>query len=93
MKHSRPFETYLGYDLNGQHTGKQTPHDAQRYRSSLSVLVHDGADRVAEIAAFVLIGLAICFGVKRDDREPLSSNASMFPELDAYRKSLRKERA
>lgn len=47
----------------------------------------------AEIAAFVLIGLAICFGVKRDDREPLYSNASMFPELDAYRKSLRKERA
>lgn len=56
VKHSRPFETYLGYDLNGQHTGKQTPHDAQRYRSSLSVLVHDGADRVAEIAAFVLHG-------------------------------------
>lgn len=47
----------------------------------------------AMIAAFVLIGLTISFGVKRDDREPLYSNASMFPELDAYRKSLRKERA
>ena len=47
----------------------------------------------AEIAGAVLLGLTIALGVKRDDREPLFENASMFPELDAYRKSLRKERA
>ena len=46
----------------------------------------------AAIAALVLLGLAIAFGVKRDDREPKFDNPSMFPELDAYRKSLRKER-
>ena len=41
---------------------------------------------------FLLLFSLCSMGVSSQQRQPKFDNPSMFPELDAYRKSLRKER-